>query len=74
MYTHIHTQKPASQAVQVSLQEVNNATQKLQTECQDGSQSDLAFRTRQIISSAYDVAKAARHLVMCVEQDNKNGE
>ncbi len=55
----------------MSLQEVKNASQRLQTECQDGSQSDLAYRTRQIISSAYDVAKAARHLVMCVEQDSK---
>ncbi len=66
-----HTQKPSSQAVQVSLQEVRNASQRLQTEYQDGSQSDLAYRIRQIISSAYDVAKAARHLVMCVEQDKK---
>ena len=59
-----------SRAVNVSLREVTNAAHKLQEECrQISSHSDLAYRTRLIINSAYDVAKAARHLVMCVEQE-----
>ena len=75
MYAHTHNiiiQKPASQFIQVSLREVTTASQKLKTACCDTSrQSDLAYRTRHIINSAYDVAKAARHLVMCVEQEEQ---
>ena len=53
----------------MSLREVVLAAKHLQGECRVSGHSDLAFRTRHIINSAYDVAKAARHLVMCVEQE-----
>ena len=60
----------SSREVRVSLNEVMHATTKLQEECRKTpGHSDLAYRTRLIINSAYDVAKACRHLVMCVEQD-----
>ena len=75
-HTHVHTlthaQKQPSQFIQVSLREVTTASQKLKTACHDTSrQSDLAYRTRHIINSAYDVAKAARHLVTCVEKEEQ---
>ena len=53
----------------MSLREVIQAAKRLQGECRVSGHSDLAFRTRHIINSAYDVAKAARHLVLCVEQE-----
>ena len=65
-------QKPSSPEVQVSLREVHQAAKRLQDQCHDsGRSTDLAFRTRHIINSAYDVAKAARQLIISVEQEKK---
>ena len=66
------SQKPSSPQVQVSLREVHQAAKRLQAQCHDsGHSTDLAFRTRHIINSAYDVAKAARQLIVSVEQEKK---
>ena len=67
----IRLQKPSSSEVRVSLREMVAASQRLRSECTQSGHADIALRTRQIISSAYDVAKAARHLVLCCEQDRK---
>lgn len=64
-------QKPASPEVQISLREVHLAAKRLQAQCQESGHSDLAFHTRHIMNSAYDVAKASRHLVICAEQEQK---
>ena len=58
-----------SQAIQASLREVGLSSQRLQRVCQDSSVPDPAGRTRLIVNSSFDVAKAARHLVMCVQQE-----
>jgi len=50
-------QKPASPEVQISLREVHLAAKRLQAQCQESGRSDLAFHTRHIMNSAYDVAK-----------------
>jgi len=63
--------KPASPEVQISLREVHLAAKRLQAQCQESGHSDLAFHTRHIMNSAYDVAKASRHLVICAEQEQK---
>ena len=66
------SQKPSSPQVQVSLREVHQAAKRLQDQCRDsGHSTDLAFRTRHIINSAYDVAKAVRQLIISVEQEKK---
>ena len=70
-HPHTHTQSPSPQEVRVSLREMVGASQRLRSECTMVSHSDIALRTRQIINSAYDVAKAARHLVLCCEQDHQ---
>ena len=70
--TSSSSQKPSSPQVQVSLREVHQAAKRLQAQCHDsGHSTDLAFRTRHIINSAYDVAKAARQLIVSVEHEKK---
>ena len=70
--TSSSSQKPSSPQVQVSLHEVHQAAKRLQDQCHDsGHSTDLAYRTRHIINSAYDVAKAARQLIVSVEQEKK---
>lgn len=57
--------------MQVSLCEVHQAAKRLQDQCHDsGRFTDLAFLIRHI-NSAYDVAKAARQLIISVEQEKK---
>lgn len=50
-----------------SIRELESATSHLQKECQNPSHQDLAYHTRLVITSAYDVVKAARFLVTCME-------
>ena len=54
-----------------SLRELKHAAYKLKAETTDVTtgHSDIAYRTKLIINSAYDVAKACRHLVTHVEQE-----
>lgn len=70
--TKMFPAKPSYQEMVGSVREVTLAAQKLQSECRVSPNADLAFKTRLIINSAYDVAKAARHLVMCVEQEHSS--
>jgi len=60
-----------SQEVSTALREVKHAAYKLKSETCDvtAGHMDVAYRTRLIINSAYDVAKACRHLVTYVEQE-----
>lgn len=55
-----------------AVREVTNAAHKLQEECTKSSHSDMAYRTKVIINLAYDVAKASRHLVTYVEQQESS--
>jgi DNA gyrase/topoisomerase IV subunit A len=67
--TKLFPANPSPTEVRVSLREMVAASQRLSNECTQVSHSDIVLRTRQIINSAYDVAKAARHLVLCCEQN-----
>lgn len=65
------SQNPQPQEVAVSIRELERSTQHLQRECQTPSQQDLAYHTRLIMNSAYDVAKATRFLVTCMEKSGQ---
>jgi hypothetical protein len=55
--------------VAVSIRELERSSTKLQGDCQiPQQQGDLAYHTRIVMNSAYDVAKAARFLVTSMEQ------
>ena len=62
------SQKSLPSEVQDSLREVVLMAQRLNSECKSAGHTDLAFHTRHIVNCAYDVAKAARQLISCVEQ------
>ena len=66
-YYYCPQQKPASQNVENSVQRLSKASSNLAAECQNSAHTDQAQQTRLIMNGAYDVAKAARHLVTCVE-------
>ena len=61
------TQKLESPELIGSIRELESATNHLQKECQNPSHQDLAYHTRLVITSAYDVVKAAKFLVTCME-------